>query len=63
MILGSAKARRKLFEKWDKAAVLKDVVTIIRRFKPDVIICRFPTTGEGGHWAPYRFGYTGRGSI
>lgn len=21
----------------------------IRKFKPDVIICRFPTTGEGGH--------------
>ncbi|MES2800821.1 MAG: PIG-L family deacetylase [Bacteroidota bacterium] len=34
---------------WDKEAVLADVVLAIRRFKPDVIICRFPTTGEGGH--------------
>lgn len=34
---------------WDKEAVLADVVLTIRRFKPDVIICRFPTTGEGGH--------------
>jgi hypothetical protein len=25
------------------------VVWIIRRFQPDVIITRFPTTGEGGH--------------
>jgi len=24
-------------------------VFTIRKFKPDVIICRFPTTGEGGH--------------
>ena len=29
--------------------VLGDVVWVIRKFRPDVIICRFPTTGEGGH--------------
>lgn len=34
---------------WDKEKVLGDVVWVIRKFKPDVIICRFPTTGEGGH--------------
>lgn len=34
---------------WNKDSVLADVVWTIRRFKPDVIICRFPTTGEGGH--------------
>ncbi len=34
---------------WDKEQILADVVLTIRRFKPDVIICRFPTTGEGGH--------------
>lgn len=34
---------------WDKEQILGDVVWTIRRFKPDVIICRFPTTGEGGH--------------
>jgi len=28
---------------------LADVVWAIRKFKPDVIITRFPTTGEGGH--------------
>jgi len=30
-------------------ASLADVVWIIRKFQPDVIIARFPTTGEGGH--------------
>lgn len=34
---------------WNKDSILADVVWCIRRFKPDVIICRFPTTGEGGH--------------
>ncbi|MCO5269638.1 MAG: PIG-L family deacetylase [Brumimicrobium sp.] len=34
---------------WDKEEILSDVVWTIRQFKPDVIICRFPTTGEGGH--------------
>jgi LmbE family N-acetylglucosaminyl deacetylase len=34
---------------WDREKVLSDVVWVIRKFKPDVIICRFPTTGEGGH--------------
>src|SRR5687767_1211870 len=34
---------------WDKEKVLSDVVWVIRKFKPDVIICRFPTSGEGGH--------------
>lgn len=34
---------------WNKDSVLADVVWTIRQFKPDVIICRFPTTGEGGH--------------
>lgn len=34
---------------WDKEKVLGDVVWAIRKFRPDVIICRFPTTGEGGH--------------
>ena len=34
---------------WDKEKVLGDAVWVIRKFRPDVIICRFPTTGEGGH--------------
>jgi len=34
---------------WGHDAVLGDVVWAIRKFQPDVIITRFPTTGEGGH--------------
>lgn len=34
---------------WNREKVLSDVVWVIRKFRPDVIICRFPTTGEGGH--------------
>ncbi|MBK5285374.1 MAG: PIG-L family deacetylase, partial [Bacteroidia bacterium] len=34
---------------WNKDSILSDVVWVIRNFKPDVIITRFPATGEGGH--------------
>jgi LmbE family N-acetylglucosaminyl deacetylase len=34
---------------WGHDTILADVVWIIRKFQPDVVIARFPTTGEGGH--------------
>lgn len=34
---------------WNHNQLLSDVVWVIRKFRPDIIICRFPTTGEGGH--------------
>lgn len=34
---------------WGHDDVLADVVWAIRRFQPDVIVTRFPATGEGGH--------------
>jgi len=34
---------------WGHDRILADVVWAIRRFQPDVIVTRFPTTGEGGH--------------
>jgi LmbE family N-acetylglucosaminyl deacetylase len=34
---------------WGKERVLADVVWAIRKFRPDVILTRFPKTGEGGH--------------
>lgn len=46
---GFSKNPEETFTIWDREQVLADVVLTIRRFKPDVIICRFPTTGEGGH--------------
>lgn len=46
---GFSKNPEETFRFWNKESVLADVVWVIRNFKPDVIICRFPTTGEGGH--------------
>lgn len=46
---GFSKKPEETFTKWDKQKVLSDVVWVIRKFQPDVIITRFPTTGEGGH--------------
>lgn len=46
---GYSKNPEETFRIWNKDSVLSDVVWVIRQFKPDIIICRFPTTGEGGH--------------
>lgn len=46
---GFSKNPEETFSIWNKDSILADVVWAIRKFKPDVIICRFPTTGEGGH--------------
>lgn len=46
---GYSKNPEETFTFWNKDSILSDVVLCIRKFKPDVIICRFPTTGEGGH--------------
>ncbi|MBL7739310.1 MAG: PIG-L family deacetylase [Chitinophagaceae bacterium] len=46
---GFSKNPEETFIKWDKEKILSDVVWVIRKFRPDVIITRFPTTGEGGH--------------
>lgn len=34
---------------WDSTRVLADMVWVIRKFRPDVMITRFPTDGSGGH--------------
>ena len=46
---GFSKNPEETFTKWDKEKILSDVVWVIRKFQPDVVITRFPTTGEGGH--------------
>lgn len=46
---GFSKNPEETFTKWDREKILSDVVWVIRKFQPDVIITRFPTTGEGGH--------------
>jgi LmbE family N-acetylglucosaminyl deacetylase len=46
---GFTKSPEETFRFWNHEAVLADVVWVVRRFRPDIIIARFPTTGEGGH--------------
>ncbi len=46
---GYSKNPEETFSKWDREKILSDVVWVIRKFQPDVIVTRFPTTGEGGH--------------
>ncbi|MGN6637337.1 MAG: PIG-L family deacetylase [Mucilaginibacter sp.] len=46
---GFSKGPEETLNFWNKEKALGDVVWVIRKFRPDVIICRFPTTGEGGH--------------
>lgn len=46
---GYSKSPEETFTKWDREKILSDAVWVIRKFQPDVIVTRFPTTGEGGH--------------
>lgn len=47
---GYSKAPEEAFEKWGREVLLEDMVRVIRRFRPDVIVSRFPPApGSGGH--------------
>ncbi len=47
---GYSKSAEESFRFWGKKGTLRDVVRVIRSFKPDVIITRFPSGGyEGAH--------------
>ena len=46
---GYSKNPEETFAIWGKDSILKDVMYTIRKFQPDVIICRFGTDGSGGH--------------
>ncbi len=46
---GYSKNPDETFRIWGKDEIMSDLVYLIRKFRPDVIINRFPTTGEGGH--------------
>jgi LmbE family N-acetylglucosaminyl deacetylase len=46
---GYSKSAEETFDKWGKEAILADVVLMIRKFQPDVIITRFPPDERGGH--------------
>lgn len=46
---GFSKNSAESFKIWNKSAVLSDVVWVIRKFQPDVIITRFPEDSRAGH--------------
>lgn len=51
---GFSKSAKETLRIWGHQRILADVVWIIRRFRPDIIICRFPEdarAGHGHHWA------------
>ncbi|CAH0193008.1 PIG-L family deacetylase [Chryseobacterium sp. Bi04] len=46
---GFSKNTADTFKQWDADNITADVVWVIRQFRPDVIICRFPPTAAAGH--------------
>ena len=46
---GFSKSYEQTLAKWDRQAVLSDVVRVIRNFQPDVIVTRFPPEPGGTH--------------
>ncbi len=46
---GYSKGPEETLRFWGHDAVLSDVVWVIRSFRPDVIVTRFPANGDGGH--------------
>jgi len=46
---GFSKTSAETFKIWDKEKILSDVVWVIRKFQPDLIITRFPEDARAGH--------------
>ncbi|MEP6711421.1 MAG: PIG-L family deacetylase [Ferruginibacter sp.] len=46
---GFSKSAEEALRIWDKEKILSDVVWVIRRFQPDIIIKRFPPDARAGH--------------
>jgi len=46
---GFSKTAAETFRIWNKDTILADVVRVIRQFKPDVLITRFPPDERAGH--------------
>lgn len=46
---GFSKNPEETFKHWDEYLLTNDAVRVIRRFRPDVIICRFPPDSRAGH--------------
>ena len=46
---GYSKTPEETLDKWGTEEILSDFVHLVRELKPDMIVCRFPASGEGGH--------------
>jgi LmbE family N-acetylglucosaminyl deacetylase len=46
---GFSKSPKETLEKWGHDRILSDIVRVIRRFRPDVIVLRFSGTPRDGH--------------
>ncbi len=46
---GFTKSMEESLKIWDKDKILSDVVWVIRRFQPDILITRFPPDSRAGH--------------
>lgn len=46
---GFSKTTGETFKHWDEKTLTGDVIWVMRRFRPDVVICRFPPTEQAGH--------------
>jgi len=46
---GFSKSSEEALRIWDRERVLKDVVWMIRKFQPDIIVARFPGDERAGH--------------
>jgi LmbE family N-acetylglucosaminyl deacetylase len=46
---GYSKSPEETFKHWNKDSLLADAVLVIRKFKPDVIVTRFPPDSRAGH--------------
>lgn len=46
---GFSKTTDEALKIWDKEKILSDVVWVIRKFQPDIIITRFPPDNRAGH--------------
>ena len=46
---GYSKSPEETLAKWNKDSILFDMVWVIRKFRPEIIITRFSSDGSGGH--------------
>src|SRR5579871_2207833 len=46
---GFSKSTEEALKTWDEQKILSDVVWVIRRYQPDVLITRFPPDNRAGH--------------